>query len=105
MGALVGQLLVACFAPAAAVLIALTARRWASPRAAWVAAVVYLTTPWVYRLAVLPYVEGPLCFYHAALVWALGAGVDRPAQTAPGAGSGPSPACSPAGRWRASTRR
>ena len=37
-GALVGQLLVACFAPAAAVLIAATARRWGSPRAAWFAA-------------------------------------------------------------------
>ena len=70
-GALTGQLLVASFAPAAAGMIALTARRIAAPRAAWVAAVVYLTTPWIYRLAVLPYVEGPLCYYHAALVWAV----------------------------------
>jgi hypothetical protein len=69
-GALVGQLLVARFAPATAAMIALTARRGGSPRAAWVAALVYLTTPWVYRLAVIPYVEGPLCYYHAALVWA-----------------------------------
>ncbi len=69
-GALVGQVLVAAFAPATAVLIALTARRIGSPRAAWVAAVVYLTTPWVYRLAILPYVEGPLCFFHAGLIWA-----------------------------------
>jgi hypothetical protein len=71
-GALVGQLLVACFAPAAAVLIAATARRWGSARAAWFAALVYLTTPWVYRLAELPYVEGPLCAFHAALIWVLG---------------------------------
>jgi hypothetical protein len=69
-GALAGQLLVASFAPATAGMIALTALRIGSPRAAWVAAVVYLTTPWVYRLAVIPYVEGPLCYYHAALVWA-----------------------------------
>ena len=68
-GALVGQLLVACFAPATAALIALTARRGASPRAGWIAAVVYLTTPWVYRVGVIPFVEGPLCFYHAALIW------------------------------------
>ena len=81
VGALVGQLLVAAFAPVAAALVALTARRWASPRAAWVAAVVYLTTPWVYRLAVLPYVEGPLCFYHAALVWAAARAWSGPAQT------------------------
>jgi hypothetical protein len=70
-GALAGQLLVACFAPAAAALIAATAGRWGSPRAAWFAALVYLTTPWVYRLAELPYVEGPLCAYHAALIWSL----------------------------------
>ena len=71
LGALVGQLLVASFTPATAAMIALTARRIGSPRAAWVSAVVYLTTPWIYRLAVLPYVEGPLCFYHAALLWAI----------------------------------
>ncbi|MCA1685993.1 MAG: glycosyltransferase family 39 protein, partial [Planctomycetia bacterium] len=69
-GALVGQLLVALHAPLAAVMIAAVVRRFGSPRAAWFAAVVYLTTPWVYRLAALPYVEGPLCYYHAALVWA-----------------------------------
>lgn len=69
-GALAGQLLIAAYAPAAAALIGLTAGRLASPRAAVLAAVVYLTTPWIYRLGVLPYVEGPLCYYHAALVWA-----------------------------------
>lgn len=69
-GALAGQLLVSGFAPAAAAMIALTAGRWGSPRAARIGAIVYLTTPWVYRLGVLPYVEGPLCYYHAALVWA-----------------------------------
>jgi hypothetical protein len=78
LGALVGQLLVALFAPMAAVLIGLTARRIGSDRAAWVAALAYLTTPWIYRLAVLPYVEGPLCYFHAALIWA----VTRPS-TAP----------------------
>ena len=67
-GALVGQLLVASFAPMTGAAIWLAASRWGSTRAAWVATVVYLTTPWVYRLASLPYVEGPLCFYHAALV-------------------------------------
>lgn len=71
-GALVGQLLVMLYAPAAAAMIALAAYRWGSPRAAWFATVIYLTTPWIYRLAVLPYVEGPLCYYHAALVWSAG---------------------------------
>ena len=69
-GGLAGQLLVAFFAPTAAVLIGSTALRAGSTRAAWLAAIVYLSTPWIYRLAVIAYVEGPLCFYHAALVWA-----------------------------------
>jgi hypothetical protein len=69
-GGLAGQLLIALFAPAATVLIASTALRIGSARAAWFAAIVYISTPWIYRLAVIAYVEGPLCFYHAALVWA-----------------------------------
>lgn len=69
LGALVGQLLIAAFAPMTAALIAATAWRWASGRSAWVAALVYLTTPWVFRLATFPFVEGPLCSYHAALVF------------------------------------
>jgi hypothetical protein len=68
-GGLSGQLLVALFGPAAAILIAGAARRCGSPRAGWIAALVYLSTPWVYRLAAIAYVEGPLCFYHAALIW------------------------------------
>ena len=31
----------------------------------------YLTTPWIYRLGALAYVEGPLCFYHGAMIWAV----------------------------------
>ena len=68
-GGLAGQLLVAFFGPAAAVLIAGTAIRGGSSRAGWVAAIVYLSTPWVYRMAAIAYVEGPLCYYHAALIW------------------------------------
>jgi hypothetical protein len=68
-GGLVGQLLVALFAPWAAVLIASTAGRAGTPRAGWLAAIVYLTTPWIYRLGVIAYVEGPLCYYHAGLVF------------------------------------
>ena len=70
-GGLVGQLLVAFFAPAAAVLIAAATARAGSPRGGWLAAIIYLSTPWIYRIAVIAYVEGPLCFYHGALVWAI----------------------------------
>ncbi len=69
-GALVGQVVVMVHAPMAAAMIGLAASRIGSPRAGWVAAVAYLTTPWVFRLAALPYVEGPMCYYHAALIWA-----------------------------------
>jgi hypothetical protein len=70
-GGLVGQLLVALFGPAAAILIAGTLEQSGSARAAWIAAIVYLSTPWIYRLAAIAYVEGPLCFYHAAVIWAV----------------------------------
>ncbi len=84
-GALVGQLLVMMFAPATALLIASIARRGGSTRAAWIAAIVYLSTPWVYRLSLIAYVEGPLCFYHAALIWTVVFGAsDRPRSEAPG---------------------
>jgi len=68
-GGLVGQLQVALYAPAAAVMIASATNRAGTRRAAWLAAVVYLSTPWIYRMGVIAYVEGPLCFYHAALIW------------------------------------
>jgi len=70
-GALAGQFLIALYAPLAAVLIAAATARSGSPRGAWLAAIIYLSTPWIYRIAVIAYVEGPLCFFHAALVWAV----------------------------------
>ncbi len=69
LGALAGQLLVAGFAVATAAVVVACLLRWGSSRAAWFGAVAYLTTPWVYRLGAIPYVEGPLCLYHAGLVW------------------------------------
>ena len=93
-GGLVGQLLVALYAPAAAVLIAAAAGR-RQPRAGWLAAVIYLSTPWIYRLAVIAYVEGPLCFYHAALVWAVSSRLER-SRNLPRVALGPAGS---AGRW------
>jgi hypothetical protein len=67
-GALVGQCLVSLFAVATAVVVAAAACHiWTdATRAGLVAGLVYLTTPWVFRLATTPLVEGPLAFYHAA---------------------------------------
>ncbi len=67
-GTLAGQLLVAMFGPAAAVMAYAIASR-ASTRAGWIASLVYLSTPWVHRFGIIAYVEGPLCFYQVALVW------------------------------------
>ena len=84
-GALVGTAVIMLHGVMAAWFVALIGRRLGSSRAGLIAAVVYLSTPWVYRIAIIPWVEGPLCFYHAALVWAacyaLGAGTPgrRPA--------------------------
>lgn len=62
-GALVGQTVLATFAPMTAVAIWALGRRLFSPAAGAVAAVLYLTTPWVYRIAIIPYTENALCFY------------------------------------------
>ncbi len=69
-GGLAGQLAVAFFGPATAVLIGVTAAARSIAVRGWIAAIVYLSTPWIYRIAAIAYVEGPLCFYHGALVWA-----------------------------------
>lgn len=84
-GALAGQLLVGLFSLATAVMIHATAAR-VSPRAGWFAALVYLSTPWIYRIGVIAYVEGPLCFYQMALVWAWLAGPADGEQRTPRSG-------------------
>ena len=70
-GALVGQFLIMLHAPMAALALVLVGCRIGSPRVGMVAALVYLSTPWTYRLSIFGYVEGPLGYYHAALLLAL----------------------------------
>ena len=62
-GAMAGQLVLAAFAPLAATMIFSVARRSFGPRAGWMAATVYLTTPWVHRISIIAYVEGALAAY------------------------------------------
>ena len=72
LGGLAGQELIAWFAPASAILIGSAAATLGrSSRAGWFASLVYLTTPWIFRVAGTPFVEGPLCFFHAALIWSV----------------------------------
>lgn len=68
-GALAGQAAIAGFAPLVAVGLSATARRWFSVRAGWFAALIWLTTPWVYRISIIAYAEGGLaCYLFAAFV-------------------------------------
>lgn len=69
-GALAGQFVVAAHSINAALAVGLTARVLASPRAGWCAALVYISTPWIYRLSGFAWVEGPLNDFHAALLLA-----------------------------------
>lgn len=69
-GALVGQFVIMLHGLMTALMIGLAATRLGAPRAGWVAALVYLATPWTYRLSVFAYVEGPLVYYHAATILA-----------------------------------
>ncbi|MEX2287643.1 MAG: glycosyltransferase family 39 protein, partial [Planctomycetaceae bacterium] len=38
-------------------------RRWFSPTAGWLAALIYLSTPWTFRISTIAYVEGGLSFF------------------------------------------
>ena len=67
-GALAGQAAVAGFVPLAALGLFATGRRWFNSAAGSLAALVWLTTPWAYRIAIVAYAEGGLaCYLFAAL--------------------------------------
>lgn len=71
-GALAGQATIACFAPLIAIGLYATGRRWFSVKAGWFAVLIWLTTPWVYRISIIAYAEGGLaCYLFAAFAIAL----------------------------------
>jgi 4-amino-4-deoxy-L-arabinose transferase-like glycosyltransferase len=69
-GALTGKAVLMTFAPLTALALFCLARRWFSERTGWWAAVIYLTTPWVYRLSIIAYTEGALLCYLAVTLLA-----------------------------------
>jgi len=75
-GALAGKAVLMCFAPLTALAVFAAGRRWFTPQAGWLAAVIYLTTPWVYRISIIAYTEGALSFYLAASLLAIILGVE-----------------------------
>lgn len=71
-GALAGQATIAGFAPLIAIGLYATGRRWFSVKAGWFAVLIWLTTPWVYRISIIAYAEGGLaCYLFAAFAIAL----------------------------------
>ena len=79
LGSLVGKTIIALFAPLAALGLLAAGRRFFSPTAGIVAAVVYLATPWVPNVSTTGLVEGASAFYlllavYAMLLWQEGTG-------------------------------
>jgi len=69
-GALVGKTVLMTFAPVTAAAIFCLAGRWFSARVAWWSAIIFLTTPWVYRVSIIAYTEGALMCYVAVTLLA-----------------------------------
>ena len=74
LGALVGKTVIAAFGPLTALALFAAGRRFASSGAGVVAAVLYLSVPWVSKVSTSGLIEGVLAFYlflsvYAVLLW------------------------------------
>lgn len=76
-GALAGQLLLATFLPLTAAAVLATGRRLFGTTAGLLGAVVYVTTPWAYRISVIAYSEGGLSCYLALSLFAVVVAIQR----------------------------
>lgn len=65
-GALAGKVVLMSFALLTATAVYAAARRIAGQNAGWIAALIWITTPWAYRISIIAYAEGGLAFYLAA---------------------------------------
>ncbi len=70
-GALVGKTVIALFAPLTSLLLLAAGRRWFSITAGTLAAVVYLSTPWIARVSNLGLIDAALGFYLFASLYAV----------------------------------
>lgn len=70
-GAQAGKLVLMSFALFTALGIFTTARIWFGSAAGWIAATVFLTNPWTYRISIIAYTEGALSFYLLASLLSL----------------------------------
>ena len=75
-GALAGQAVLMGFAPLTALALYCAGRRF-HRTTGWLAAIIYFTTPWTYRLAVIAYVEGALSCFLCLSLYALVLAAER----------------------------
>ena len=75
-GALAGKGVLMCFGPLTGLALFCAGRRWFGTTAGVLAAVFYLSTPWIFRISTIAYAEGGLCFYLFAALLALMTAVD-----------------------------
>jgi len=92
-GGLVGQVVLWAFSPIAALSVGLLAARLFGTPTGWAAATIYLTTPWVFRLSAIPYVEGASLLYGALSILALMRARDLPEFLLVGASVGCAASC------------
>jgi 4-amino-4-deoxy-L-arabinose transferase-like glycosyltransferase len=76
-GALVGKNVLFVFAPLTALTLYAAGRRYFSPQAGLLAALVFLSTPWIDRITIIAYVEGALTFFLAATLLAVLIALER----------------------------
>ena len=76
-GAIVGKAVLFAFAPLTALTLYAAGRRYFSPQAGLMAALVFLSTPWIDRITIITYVEGPLTFFVAATLLAVLIALER----------------------------
>jgi len=62
-GALVGQVVLSCFQLLSALAVFAIGKRWINDSVAWLATLIYLTTPWTLRISLIAYAEGALTFF------------------------------------------
>lgn len=75
-GALAGKCVLMTLAPLTGLTLFVAGRRWFGTTAGLVAAFLYLSTPWTYRIATIAYVEGGLSFYLLIALYAVMLAVD-----------------------------
>lgn len=71
LGALAGKGLLVCFAPLTALALFCAGRRWFSETAGWLAALIFMTTPWIHRISIIAYAEGGVTFFLFATLFAV----------------------------------